>query len=743
MSNLKEMSTLAFGNTVYEVVDKQARESAKNSISNDKIAQPKGVASLDEAGKIPLEQIPDGIQADVDKEEIAGIVEEKVSVNIPTKTSQLTNDSDFVTSDTINKLSEEIDDEVTARKNAVDTEKSERQAEIAVERARINQFVSLPNGSTTGDAELMDARIGTDGKTYDSVGDAIRGQISVVKKSAFILKNLCEVNESKISNEYASSVVEDNEIVTTLTGYGSSVGGVYYTEENISFEVGDKLFVYHEIMTEAVNATNFRLNSLGISRNIESPIANECYEHYELVAATSTTTKKIHARLDFSTQTDAKNSIFRVRNIMVVNLTQLFGSGNEPTKEEFYNLVKENGYFKEMNYYHSLDTYEVYETFKDVKNYDRVLVENLHRSNPNNKSIEGVITNNNPIIYYESVSAVGSVEIGDIIYVCGTVSIDVDGAKTLILKPSDSSYKTIIESPQANTDYFISVVSPTTKNYVASMFRFDFSEQSETARNLKWKKMMILNLTKIFGKGNEPNVEFMDRLLSVYDNHCFDDVMGNINTGYAVAVQPRNIYGLRGSYFKTNEIGNFEMGSVPNANWEHWNERIYNYGMSLRGVIPIYNYIHGCLETDSMFVAHALHGRWSKNCVSEAEGGHPWGCHIFEGWNAPRTYRRTILIGKNAENESCDFCFAPTDGGGTFGVSRYGSDRPNHGFVIENEDYATMNGSLKVTEQLIIPYKTIYNSTDKGTKGELYYDLNHLYVCVEENTWKRIPLETW
>ena len=57
-------------------------------------------------------------------------------------------------------------------------ETSARKAEIAVERSRINNIVALSEGSTTGDAELMDARIGADGVTYDTTGDAIRNQVS-------------------------------------------------------------------------------------------------------------------------------------------------------------------------------------------------------------------------------------------------------------------------------------------------------------------------------------------------------------------------------------------------------------------------------------------------------------------------------------------------------------------------------------------------------------------------------------
>lgn len=65
-------------------------------------------------------------------------------------------------------------------------------SEVGLLSARINNLAKLEPGSTTGDAELRDIRIGYDGTEYENAGEAVRGQVGSLSE------NLGYTNDSVI-----------------------------------------------------------------------------------------------------------------------------------------------------------------------------------------------------------------------------------------------------------------------------------------------------------------------------------------------------------------------------------------------------------------------------------------------------------------------------------------------------------------------------------------------------------------
>ena len=104
--------------------------------------------------------------------------------------------------------------------------------EIDVERKRIDNFNTLQEGSTTGDAELTDIRIGYDGVTYLNAGTAVREQIRQVA-SKFELS----INQLYLDN------LTNNHYVNHVTGVIEPSNN-WVTTDFIEIPKGKYVFVY-------------------------------------------------------------------------------------------------------------------------------------------------------------------------------------------------------------------------------------------------------------------------------------------------------------------------------------------------------------------------------------------------------------------------------------------------------------------------------------------------------------------
>ena len=140
--------------------------------------------------------------------------------------------------------------EKSERTQADATEKSERKAEIDVERKRIDNLAKLPAGSTT------DIRVGADGTTYDTAGEAVRQQVGSLKedlddlteptKNKFTRDIIVSENGFEFKNNIISNNITDTKSYTAIKLYGKKDNvNVETYATNKELTIGNNVFYFN------------------------------------------------------------------------------------------------------------------------------------------------------------------------------------------------------------------------------------------------------------------------------------------------------------------------------------------------------------------------------------------------------------------------------------------------------------------------------------------------------------------
>lgn len=132
----------------------------------------------------------------------------------------------------------------------VDAETRSLADDINVLESRMNTFTSLPNGSTTGDAELIDGRIDYTGKKWNNIGEHIRGisdkliyklddnKRSIANTATLNIGEACEFEGVEIEYELTNTHGYINK-----NGTVSGEGDMYYNYTFIPVHEGENYLI--------------------------------------------------------------------------------------------------------------------------------------------------------------------------------------------------------------------------------------------------------------------------------------------------------------------------------------------------------------------------------------------------------------------------------------------------------------------------------------------------------------------
>lgn len=229
---------------------------------------------------------------------------------------------------TLGEKISEIDEQFETMEN----KKATRQ-EVDIERKRIDSFTKLSEGSTTGDAELIDGRIGANGMVYENIGDSIRGQLKDIHNLFKInySSNIADFNWLNPNTSYPSNFknrckIELIENGIKLSSVTNDTIGSTYVRYTIPIEeyAGKTMYFKCNVKVNGTLIPRFACRYLKTDGTLISNVASDSSKTLEFTVpdlATITSNNYTHLAFEFyltnGTSTATNNDYVEYTNIQL------------------------------------------------------------------------------------------------------------------------------------------------------------------------------------------------------------------------------------------------------------------------------------------------------------------------------------------------------------------------------------------------------------------------------------------
>lgn len=191
------------------------------------------VASINMVWAVKQDALGDSVISDSDLDYATTVMNTLQSVHafknqLDANTANIAENADGLEAETAARIA--ADNAESAARQAADAtlqsninaEASARTSQDANLQAQINQIIA-PSGSAPSAAEVQNARIGANGITYSTLGDAIRGQVSDLKFDLnYLLENIIDFSTINTVNTGGVNFVV-NKAEKTITATGTAV----------------------------------------------------------------------------------------------------------------------------------------------------------------------------------------------------------------------------------------------------------------------------------------------------------------------------------------------------------------------------------------------------------------------------------------------------------------------------------------------------------------------------------------